>query len=90
MKNKSFIAADKAVRDMHMQKRSQSIIVSGESGSGKTESMKYLLKYLSHSLAVSPIEQRILDANPILQAFGSAKTSRNNNSSRFGKFIEVS
>lgn len=84
-----FAIADKAFRDMRVFKQSQSIIVSGESGAGKTESTKHLLKYLCEGGAAGPIEQKILDANPILEAFGNAKTTRNNNSSRFGKFIEV-
>ncbi|RZF36972.1 hypothetical protein LSTR_LSTR004660 [Laodelphax striatellus] len=86
-----FAIADKAFRDMKVLKMSQSIIVSGESGAGKTESTKYLLKYLCDlwGSAAGPIEQKILDANPVLEAFGNAKTTRNNNSSRFGKFMEV-
>lgn len=86
-----FAIADKAFRDMKSLKQSQSIIVSGESGAGKTESTKYILKYLCDLWAkgAGPVEQKILDANPILEAFGNAKTTRNNNSSRFGKFMEV-
>ncbi|XP_026672649.1 myosin heavy chain 95F isoform X5 [Ceratina calcarata] len=86
-----FAIADKAFRDMKVLKQSQSIIVSGESGAGKTESTKYLLRYLCDlwGSAAGPIEQKILDANPVLEAFGNAKTKRNNNSSRFGKFMEV-
>ncbi|XP_054163685.1 unconventional myosin-VI-like isoform X2 [Oppia nitens] len=86
-----FAIADKAFRDMRATKQSQSIVVSGESGAGKTESTKYVLRYLCESWGSQSgqIEQLILDANPVLEAFGNAKTMRNNNSSRFGKFIEI-
>uniref|UniRef100_F1KUD1 Myosin-VI n=1 Tax=Ascaris suum TaxID=6253 RepID=F1KUD1_ASCSU len=86
-----FAIADKAYRDMKRFCESQSIIVSGESGAGKTESQKYILKYLCESWGstAGPVQQRILETNPILEAFGNAKTLRNNNSSRFGKFVEI-
>ena len=72
--------------------RSQSIVISGESGAGKSETAKKVLKHLAYSAAKSVegeegIEKRILASSPVLEAFGNAKTSMNNNSSRYGKFL---
>jgi myosin-6 len=88
-----YAIADKAYRDMRNLRLSQGIVVSGESGAGKTESTKHILRYLTDSYGgggdVADLESRILAANPFLESFGNAKTTRNNNSSRFGKFVEL-
>ena len=72
---------------------SQSIIISGESGAGKTEATKLLLYYFSRrgqgSRSSMGLEKKIMDANPVMEAFGNARTVRNHNSSRFGKFIQL-
>lgn len=92
-----YTVADAAYRAMLSEKASQSIIISGESGAGKTEATKRMLAYLAelqsskseHRGGRRSVESQVLDANPVLEAFGNAKTVRNDNSSRFGKFIEV-
>ncbi|KAI3667969.1 hypothetical protein L6452_43040 [Arctium lappa] len=89
-----FAVADAAYRVMINEGISQSILVSGESGAGKTESTKQLMRYLAYmggraSTDGRSVEQKVLESNPVLEAFGNAKTVRNNNSSRFGKFVEI-
>ncbi|KAL0383589.1 UNVERIFIED_CONTAM: Myosin-11 [Sesamum calycinum] len=89
-----FAIADMAYRAMINEGKSNSILVSGESGAGKTETTKMLMRYLAYlggrkGTEGRTVEQQVLESNPVLEAFGNAKTVRNNNSSRFGKFVEI-
>ncbi|RPA82005.1 hypothetical protein BJ508DRAFT_103304 [Ascobolus immersus RN42] len=92
-----FATTDLAFRNMLEMKENQSILVTGESGAGKTENTKKVIQYLANvapgstvgTTGTGTLEQQILQANPILEAFGNAQTVRNNNSSRFGKFIRI-
>lgn len=84
-----YAIADSAYSAMMQDEVNQSIIISGESGAGKTETAKAAVQYLAALGGGSGIDDRIPQANVILEAFGNAKTSRNNNASRFGKLIEI-
>ncbi|EJS41628.1 myo2p [Saccharomyces arboricola H-6] len=95
-----FAIAEEAYRLMKNDKQNQTIVVSGESGAGKTVSAKYIMRYFAsveeensatvqHQVKMSETEQKILATNPIMEAFGNAKTTRNDNSSRFGKYLEI-
>lgn len=110
------MVAEDSYQDMLIDNKNQSVIITGESGAGKTEATKIILSYLAKAntsftgpvedllqrkptiaetkaalskTGVKTIERQVLDSNPLLEAFGNAKTFKNNNSSRFGKFIQV-
>lgn len=79
-----------AMKQLRNTKLSQSIIVSGLSGAGKTETTKHLMKFFCDTGVTNGINERIWQSNSILELFGNSRTSENLNSSRFSKMIEVS
>ncbi|XP_060767907.1 unconventional myosin-Ie isoform X1 [Neoarius graeffei] len=88
-----YALADNMYRNMMIDRESQCVIISGESGAGKTVAAKYIMSYVSRVSGGGPrvqhVKDIILQSNPLLEAFGNAKTLRNNNSSRFGKYFEI-
>lgn len=88
-----YAISDSAYRSMKEERVDQCVLISGESGSGKTEASKKILEYLAaistHSVDVERIKDRLLESNPVLEAFGNARTNRNDNSSRFGKYMDI-
>uniref|UniRef100_A0AAZ3QY50 Myosin-9-like n=1 Tax=Oncorhynchus tshawytscha TaxID=74940 RepID=A0AAZ3QY50_ONCTS len=98
-----YAITDTAYRSMMQDREDQSILCTGESGAGKTENTKKVIQYLAHVasshktkkdqtssfLSHGELEKQLLQANPILEAFGNGKTVKNDNSSRFGKFIRI-
>jgi hypothetical protein len=81
--------ASAAIAQLKERGRNQTVTISGESGAGKTETAKKILYYIMRTSPRNSVSKAILDSNCILEAFGNAKTVRNNNSSRFGKFIKI-
>merc|ERR1712015_330007 len=98
-----YAIADGALQLLEMEHKNQSSLITGESGAGKTENTKKVLQYFALNCAdpnaakskaaksenAGSLEEQIIQANPPLEAYGNAKTVRNNNSSRFGKFIRI-
>ncbi|KAJ8922250.1 hypothetical protein NQ315_004187 [Exocentrus adspersus] len=88
-----FAITDTAYRSLKEENREQCILISGESGAGKTEASKKVLQYIAevtdHKGEVERVKDKLLFSNPVLEAFGNAKTNRNDNSSRFGKFMDI-
>ncbi|XP_036441901.1 unconventional myosin-Vb isoform X2 [Colossoma macropomum] len=87
-----FSLAEDAYRTMIREEKNQSIIISGESGSGKTVSAKFTMRYFAvvgGAAQQTSVEEKVLASNPIMESIGNAKTIRNDNSSRFGKYIEI-
>uniref|UniRef100_A0A3Q3N9J5 Myosin motor domain-containing protein n=1 Tax=Labrus bergylta TaxID=56723 RepID=A0A3Q3N9J5_9LABR len=88
-----YAVADNSYRSLRTERKDQCILISGESGAGKTEASKKILQYYAvtcpASDQVQTVKDRLLQSNPVLEAFGNAKTLRNDNSSRFGKYMDI-
>ena len=89
-----FAVAESAYYNMKAYKDNQCVIISGESGAGKTEAAKRLMQYIASvsggtNSSIQETKDMVLATNPLLESFGNAKTLRNNNSSRFGKYLEL-
>ena len=89
-----FGVAESAYYNMKSYKDNQCVIISGESGAGKTEAAKRIMQYIASvsgggDSSIQQTKEMVLATNPLLESFGNAKTLRNNNSSRFGKYLEI-
>jgi myosin-1 len=89
-----FAVAESAYYNMNAYKENQCVIISGESGAGKTEAAKRLMQYIASvsgggNSSIQETKDMVLATNPLLESFGNAKTLRNNNSSRFGKYLQL-
>ncbi|KAL5381464.1 hypothetical protein DPSP01_007177 [Paraphaeosphaeria sporulosa] len=89
-----FAIAESSYYNMKAYKENQCVIISGESGAGKTEAAKRIMQYIANvsggsNSGIQEIKETVLATNPLLESFGNAKTLRNNNSSRFGKYLEI-
>jgi len=89
-----FAVAESAYYNMKAYQDNQCVIISGESGAGKTEAAKRIMQYIASvsegkDSSIQEIKEMVLATNPLLESFGNAKTLRNNNSSRFGKYLEL-
>uniref|UniRef100_A0A803XZ29 Myosin IB n=1 Tax=Meleagris gallopavo TaxID=9103 RepID=A0A803XZ29_MELGA len=88
-----FALSDEAYRSLRDQDKDQCILITGESGAGKTEASKLVMSYVAavcgKGAEVNQVKEQLLQSNPVLEAFGNAKTVRNDNSSRFGKYMDI-
>uniref|UniRef100_A0A8C1DHP2 Unconventional myosin-Ib n=1 Tax=Cyprinus carpio carpio TaxID=630221 RepID=A0A8C1DHP2_CYPCA len=88
-----YALADEAYRSLREQDKDQCILITGESGAGKTEASKFVMSYVAavcgKGQEVNKVKEQLLQSNPVLEAFGNAKTVRNDNSSRFGKYMDI-